>query len=476
MKIDDDKFSRQVQGGQKWKTSKIQGSIKNGHGTLVYPTGFGKTFTTLLICSNIIEANIEHDFDYTFHITVPSVPMKEQWEDKILDYFDSKAVLEKYFKIRVINTVMGALERVSCYMSILDEIHEYVNEDRQALLRGDIVMTKFLLGLTATYKDRKEVSDILDVYCPVVDYITEEEAIEEGWLSNFIEYNLGIDLKPDERKQYEHYSESITELLQMFGDQGFSLSTKCLGGGKDERGVELRNMEWCRKWAEANGWKPNLPSTPENNEINKNWSPFAIIMYAKSLMAYTRKRKELLYNSNTKLDCAVEVLKKFNTLKTICFSQSTDFADELCDKLKDEIDELVSVAYHSNLQTQMLPNLKTGKVSKHGITRLKKRAIELFRSNVARIMCTASALDRGFDENDIDLGLTTSGTSNPIQYKQRGGRVKRVNKDGKYEKALLINIYFKHTKDQEWLTSRQYSSIHEIINVNTINEIKYEIK
>src|SRR5690606_23822931 len=91
------------------------------------------------------------------------------------------------------------------------------------------------------------------------------------------------------------------------------------------------------------------------------------------------------------------------------------------------------------------------------------------------VISTASALDKGLDVIDIRLAIVTSGTSNWTQHKQRGGRAKRVEEDENII-VLIINLFIKGTKDEDWLKDRQSKSNNVVYWVDSIDEINYQPK
>ena len=79
----------------------------------------------------------------------------------------------------------------------------------------------------------------------------------------------------------------------------------------------------------------------------------------------------------------------------------------------------------------------------------------------------------GFNEDDISLVITTSGTQNPNQQNQRKGRGLRKFKD---KKTIIVNIYVKNTIDEKWLFKRQHKSNNTIYMVDNIDKINYIFK
>jgi len=480
MQINEDRLIRQLEGIKKWQYSKKYGSPKNGCGTLHYPTGMGKTYTTLLIINKIIDNINKYNldiYDYIAHITVPTEELYNQWINEIKIHI--KKEYHEKIEVRIINTVVSRLERYTAILNVCDEVHKYYTEDRFKVVDGTIIKYDYLLCLTATPIDSNDRHRQLYKICPIVDYVDEDLAIKKGWISKFVEYNLGIELSEDERVKYNKLSGHITNFLEKFGNKGLPLAQKCLGGGKDSTGQFYTPYQWCQSWAAENGFNPNIQGYQE-------YHPKAIISDAKTLMQLVRDRKNLVYNSNLKIGTSIALLDKFKDLKTICFSQSTDFATRLGNAInkhytteensKDLFNKLeseVCVIYHSKLETRKLPSPKTGKIIKFAAKRLKDRAIDRIKTGKSRIISSASALDAGFDVRDIRLGLTTSGTQNPTQYKQRGGRVKRIEVYDEDITVLLVNIYFKNTIDESSLKYRQKFSTHNINYVESIDDIHY---
>ena len=182
--------------------------------------------------------------------------------------------------------------------------------------------------------------------------------------------------------------------------------------------------------------------------------------------------KELLNQVESKYTASLELINKFNKVKTIVFSESAEFADKLGDILN--TNNHPTVIYHSKIQTKVVTSEKTGKLIKLGKVRLKTLAINSIKKGTARVLCTAKSLDRGLDIEDLRFGLTTSGTQNPTQYKQRRGRTgrKEHNIFGDVP-VLLVNLYVVGTQDEKWLRKRQENSKHEIVWVNSIEDISY---
>ncbi len=464
LQINEKKFARQQAGTDRWKTAKELGlSHRNGWGTLYWATGVGKTFATYTICNKMLEKNNSH----IIYIVVPSIFLEEQWNIKLKDFV--KPEYHSNFVIITVHKVMkyiddGKFLRASLF--VFDEIHEYYSKDRLRMFSGQYIDTRWALGLTATYEDKDnrhfEIAHIL----PIVDRIDEEEAEREGFISKFVEYNLSVSFNERERQLYDEQTEIMTRNLSKFGKGGLKLASKI-----------IKEPSIATRYAEYNGWSRDLDLSIEvNRNIHSMWNPKVIIGYAVNSMDAIRQRKNIVYCAMNKLLLAKEIAIKFENLKTIFFSQSTAFADALARAINQHYEKIEGngiipcVVYHSKLSTQIITDPITGKEKKKGKTVLKREAIEAINSDRASRISTASSLDRGSDIDRLCLGVTTSGTQNPTQTKQRNGRTLRF-KEGMI--TLIINLYIKKSIDEKWLRSRQSKSTTIIYWINSINEISY---
>lgn len=471
MKIDQKKLERQEIGVHKFINSSRYGSPKDLLGTLNYTMGVGKTYTAILIMKYLFK----NRQDNHFIIIVPSESLKLQWKDELNKYFSKKDQL--VIEVFTINWVLRQNAFIRTITLIVDEAHEYISNEAIKILNGTLVGKQEMLCLTGTAVDSPDVVFVLNELCPVIDIIDEKEAIESGYISNFVEYNIPVTLTEEEQIEYDKLSKVISENISKFGKGSLLLANKCLGGGKHKDGKKYTGIQYAFGWAKHNGWHKDLNLSNEiHAKINNLWNPHKIIGYAVKLINAVRQRKNILYSCTNKVTLTLELTKKFNTIKTIIFSEATTFADKV-GLLINEESLNSAVVYHSQLQSVMMPSEKTGKLIKFGKTRLRKRALDRIRKGLSRVIVTSRSLDRGFDVEDIRLGITASGTQNPTQYKQRGGRVKR--KETLFAEdtiVLIINIFVKDTKDEIWLGKRQSKSDHIIHYANGIDDITFTPK
>lgn len=455
--INKKKTARQELGITKWFNSKCIGIG-------AYPTGYGKTNVAILAIKRL-----EKVTKTSYIITVPSEALKPQWKKAIEKAF-TKEVQERIYiksKLEILNLDL----RIETGVLIVDEIHEYSTDEGLTIINKYKINYKYFLGLTASDDDKNFFK--ITMLFPIIDKVTEEEARELGFVSDFIEYNLGIVLTKLEREDYERYSSIIEGLFHKF-NKDINLVQNCLNGGKDKHKEYFSGLHWATAVAMKNGWSRHLDfNNLTHREIDDNWNPNVIINNARRVMKAIRERKQLLYTASNKYTTTLALLHKVDNVKTIIFSESTDFADRLNVLAQDK--GILSACYHSNLKTKMVTSLKSGKLVKYGKTRQKRDIIEAIKVGKIRALFTSKSLDRGLDVPDIRFGITTSGTSNPTQYKQRGGRVKRIEANifGENILVLLVNLFCVNTVEEGWLKHRQRDAKHSIITIADINAIDY---
>jgi superfamily II DNA or RNA helicase len=450
--IDTNKYIRQLRGVVRWKQS-------NGRGTLEYATGVGKTFTAIIaIKKMLMQKKVEPI------IIVPTTELKLQWE-RLLRSFSING------NVYCINTVALGNKEYQCDVLVLDELHLYASKEFRKVFTK--IKYRFILGLTATIKrlDGNEV--LLEKYCPVIDTITQEQAVKKGWISDFVQINVPVFLTRNEIKEQEKLNIEIQKYMRTFGS--FDVMKSCMG------------KENADKFA-----------------LRKRLESGAVIGMARKGMAKIRERKTFLDNTEHKVNATVELIEALN-LKTIVFSQNTSFAEEVSKRVP-------SVLYHSNLKSVMVDEyrektyvsensairystkvnghveqidnlfvVKWVKKVKYGAKRLRERAIQLFKEGKVKTICTAKALDQGFDDRTAELGIDASRTSNPATHIQKTGRICRnyTYPDGTVKRGFYVCLYIpdyivQGSADEVRLRKAQKNS--SVYYVNDVDECVSLIK
>lgn len=477
MELDITKLDRQQIGAQKWRNN-------NGVGTLNWPPRFGKTFGTIeFIVNPHLKAK---DTNFIF-ILVPSEIILEHWKNNLLSY----AIDLNRIKLFTASFLSANLDEIECSLLIVDEIQKFTTPERKSMLDGTIIKSKYQLALTGTYPT--EVEWIKELY-PIVDELSEDEAIANKWIAPFVEYNILLELPQKDKARYEKFTKPITETLELFKgksklltrehgqpifDSDYQLITACytgfsaipLQGGK---AIWITYDRLCNTLASLLGWHVMLDvSIPVNEELHNTWSPMAIHSRAKQFMDYVRSRNEILIDNTVKLHTIGEIVA-MNTVSTICFNESTKFADSVSDYINMRFNGVCHAAcYHSKMDSRAMIDPETGEPFKFttgdrkglpkilGKTAIKKIVIEGVRSGYYNFLSTARALDEGVDIPVIEQVICTGGTTNPLTYQQRTARGKTVDIYNPDKITKIFNLVFDdfNNSDGELIKSRDKTKL-----------------
>ena len=452
-KLDYKRYIKQLRCIITWKWHGAKGTIEAA-------TGFGKSILGCLAIMKMVLGNNKR----RAIIIVPTIELKKQWEGALVRF-----LLGEYADVYVINTIALKDVKYKTDLLILDEIHLFAADQFRNVFHN--VSYNWILGLTATIDrlDGKHVE--LQKFAPVVYTITQKEAIANGWINDFVEVNVPVYLTRDETQNLDKLNKKWAYYMAKF-NRDFDIMRDCM------------NSQKALAYVQANvPYKPGI----DYSAMAKGLQVDAI--NANRIM---QERKKFFYNTEHKVEAAVEIINEFG-LKTITFSQSTAFAD----RVREDLGKC-AVAYHSNLspEIRMVEKTKVYKTEsgamkaaklqgrkyrgtstgweiywkepkKFGVKTLKEDAVRRFSDNKFRatsVICTAKALDQGFDVPDVQLGVDASRTSNPTQHTQRTGRIARkfFYKDGTEKQGLYVNLYVPDTRDEEWLRKCQKNSTNVV--------------
>ena len=197
---------RQAESVQKWLNAK-------GKGTLECCTGYGKTRCALIIIKKLLKRYPT----MRILVVVPTDLLKKQWLGHI-----EKHSLQLNVEVMIINT--ASKTPLQCDLLIIDEIH---TAGANLLINVfNTVKYKLILGLTATFERLDERHKLIAKYCPIVDSVTLQEAQVNGWVSDYKEYLVLIDV--DDINVYQDYNKQFTEHYEFFNFD-FDLAMSMVG-------------------------------------------------------------------------------------------------------------------------------------------------------------------------------------------------------------------------------------------------------
>lgn len=498
MELEITRLERQKESANKWRYAR-------GIGTLALTPRFGKTY---LAIEFIINPHLNNNADNNVIIVVPSDIIFQQWVDNLKSYCENIERVELYTS----NNIIVNNLYLNCTLIIVDELQKFTTPDRKECIDGTRVKHTYRLGLTGTYP--YGIQWIEDLY-PVVDIISEEEAINNKWISPFIEYNILLQLSNNDKARYERFSKPITETLQLFKqvypllkrennepifENEFHLVQSCHSGFKtvslEGHDIYVTYDRLCNTIASLQGWHVNLDvSISVNEELHQTWSPKAIHDRAKAFMDFIARRNEILIDNPVKLQLIGDIVSR-NTVTTICFNESTKFADSVAEYINARfVGRIIAACYHSKIDSRTMINPATGEYFKFtngdrkglpkilGKDSIKRIVIDGVREGYYKFLSTARALDEGLDIPNIEQVICTGGTTNPLTYQQRTARGKTIDIYNPNKITRIFNLVFDDfnnsngelikSRDKTKLILRQKQSGSLVRWITSLDEINF---
>ena len=388
---------RQQEAVKKW--------IKNkGKGSWEFPTAFGKTYTAI----TAIKVVRKKYPNLRVLVVVPTITLKDQWYEEL-----NKNDLYFNIEVQVINTIIKY--KWTCDMLVIDEIHSAAADTLKETF--NCVKYKLILGLTATFERLDGKHILLEKYSPIIDRVSTIEAIANGWVSEYKEYQVLIEVD-----DIEEYKSLQKEWLQHFEFFQFSFDTA---------------MKMCG----PEGWKAKLAYRDElykgRDESKKKEILQQINYHSAGFMRTMTKRKAFINNHPKKIEIAKKIMEARPNAKIITFSNNVKMAEAL------ENGEYVY----------------TGKTS-------KKRAsdmIEKYLSGQIKHLHSCKRLIEGFNDPNTSVAIILGMDSSERRAVQTRGRV--IRKTSTNKQAEIFNIVIKDSQETKW-----YKDSHKNSNYITIDE------
>jgi len=362
---------RQIEVLKRWR-------LNNFSGIFQAATGFGKTYTAIMAIKGMVpRAGIQSCL-----IVVPTIALKNQWEKELKDH------KVNFAEVLVINT---AIKQNRDYdMLVLDECHRYAAESFRNIF--NVINFKYILGLTATLEREDNLHEVILEYLQVIDKVTVDEALENNWISPYTVYNIAVPLSQQEQIDYNK------------SDNAFKHFAAKLGYG----GQAFKNAGSYLKSSDK-------------------------VLQGQAGAYYNamRKRKNICLNNSNKIDAVDAIINALGKRNGLIFSATTEFAEDLQDKLGD-----ICMTFHSKI---------TKKVQKEIVARFKDKRTKV------RYLSTVQALNEGFNVPDCSLAIIAGSNSTKRTFIQQLGRVVRMQPD---KQAVIVNLYSPGTQDEVWMKKR----------------------
>ena len=393
---------RQEESRVKWIKNKCRGS-------LVAATGFGKTRVGL----NCIKTILAKYPDKKVIIVVPTTALKDQW-NAIIDLNGLSLNCETL----VINTAIKGSYK--CDVLIIDEIHRAAADQLKLIFKT--IEYKYILGLTATFERLDGKHKLLEEYCPVFDEITIEEAKFQGWVSDYNEYLVLIDV--DDLDIYNNYNKEFSECYEYF-NYDFNLIMSLVG-----------------KYGHINCAKLRDKMCPNGSHEERQRVFRSIKFKSQRFMQLLQARKSFINNHPKKVEIARKIIEARPFSKIITFSNNIKMAESI----------------------GMGGQVYTGRVSR----KKERTTIEEFNRETVGILHTVKKADEGLDVKGLSVGIVLGTDSGRIKASQRLGRVIRKEED---KKAEMFYIIINNTVESKWFAESHKNQPYITIDEEGLNSV-----
>lgn len=349
-----------------------------------------------------------------FLVIVPTTALRDQWTQQIdLMGFSLNG------EAMVINSAIKKPYRTD--ILILDEGHRYCADDFSKVFKT--IEYKYILSLTATFERLDGKHELLEKYCPVIDKITTEEALLNGWISTYKEYQVLIDV--DDIDEYKEYNKEFTKAFEFF-NYDFSMAMKMLGKDGLHNRIAYRDQLCGRNASEED--KKNTLKT--------------ITYYATSFIRSIQNRKTFINNHPKKIEIARKIIEARPNAKIITFSNNVKMAE--------------SIGYGS---------VYTGKITSKKKSRM---TLEEFAQQSTGVINSVAKLNEGIDVKGLSVAIILGLDSSETKSVQRRGRI--IRKEGS-KIAEIFNIIIDQTVELKWFQSSHKNSQYITIDEEGLDEI-----
>ena len=298
-------------------------------------------------------------------------------------------------------------------MIILDEIHRYASDVFSLIFKN--VGYKYILGLTATFErlDGKEV--FISKYCPVIDTITLEDALANGWVSPYIEYEVLIDV--DNIEEWNNMNKEFTEHYEFFNYDWNLINT----------------MKGPTGWKNRQAYRDRICPTDASEAVRKQILT-NITYHAMGFMRLMQARKKFITEHPKKVELTRKIIEARLDKKIVTFSKKVSIAEQ--------------IGYG---------DVYTGKVSK----KRGANILENFNNQVAGVLNSCEKINEGLDVKGLSVAIILGLDSAKLKAVQRVGRVIRYE-PGK--QAEIFNLILNNTVETKWFSTSHPDGNYKVID------------
>lgn len=404
-----------------WQSECLSIWARNGcRGIVNAVTGTGKTLLALSAIRHLEETS---DKALRVKIVVPQTFLAFQWRDEIKRafglksrdigmYYGSRKDHDKKYVIYVINSARYNLARhiltdindgLAVFL-IADECHHYGSPENIRIFDFRRALPKdasyYSLGLSAT----PEIPNYDDITAPLGEEIYKYDfisALNDGIISKFILFNVGLDFDRYEASEYQEMSEELSILLY-----------KVL-----QSHPELRELSDIQFFAGLQ----RLAARHMNDETSQA---------ARVVIQLISKRRSVSHLAKARIPCAIKIVRSLpSDTRVILFCERVKSAEELSGALQEVFPGQVGI-YHSLMDNAA-----------------RRNVLNSYKKGGQRLLVCCRALDEGLNIPSTDAGIIVSSTKIARQRIQRVGRLLRHSRNIK----LIYYLYIDAAREEEEL-------------------------
>jgi superfamily II DNA or RNA helicase len=379
---------RQAEVIENWKKA-------NCRGTFVGCTGFGKTRIAL----NAIERVSAKNPTIIVVVIVPNKALKKQWTEKLKERNLSATVM-------VINT--AAKKPFKCNFLVCDEIHRYASNCFSKVFLQ--CAPRFILGLTGTYErlDGKE-KQVIDKICPVYDEVDFDTAVSNGWVAEYKEYKVMLDV------DISIYQQANITFMEHFAFFNFIW---------DDAMEAVKDASFRKLYAKKMNCKESEVSA-----------------HAFAWNRAMQYRKKFIADHPKKLEVAKKIIAARSNSKIITFNSTI----EQC--------EAYGFGYVVHSDQKKKEN---------------EKVIKDFSEAKTGVIHTSKMLDEGADIPGLSVAIITGFNSSKITTRQRIGRCVRKEGDKNAEVFFLV---LRNCADNKWFQKANEDMNYIQLNESELDDL-----
>ncbi|ADE02850.1 DEAD/DEAH box helicase family protein [Haloferax volcanii] len=335
-------------------------------GTVVLPTGSGKTFLGL---QAIADAGV------SALVVTPTIDLMNQWHATLTHAFGEQLTDE-------VGVLGGGCHDIGApTVTTYDSAYRYIDEygDRFGLLITDethhlaaetylqipeMTLAPYRLGLTATYERADGRETLLEDRMGPVVYEEDVDALAGDFLSEYETIQMSVDLTPAERTEYD-------EEYQIYRDY------------VDSHDFDLWKEQGYAEFLKRTSYDPQ----------------------GRRALVAKQRAERIARTASKKLDTLDNLLKRHHDDRVIVFTANNDFAYDIS---REFILPCITHQTDTDERTEILDRFRSGEYS---------------------MLATSQVLDEGIDVPAANVGIILSGSASKRQYAQRLGRILRPTDD-----------------------------------------------